>query len=191
MTTTIKGFFFDLDGTLVNTHESNYRAYRDAIKDITNVEMGDELKSRIMRGESSKTFLPALLPDADASQVDAINKRKKEAYPSHLHLSDLNEYLSTFLEQMSEHYITILVTTAKKANAEAVLDTHDIGGLFNYKIYGEDVSAMKPDSEAYLLALNMSGLSPDEVIAFEDSEKGIQAATNAGIKTIHIRNFND
>jgi beta-phosphoglucomutase len=191
MTTIIKGFFFDLDGTLVNTHESNYRAYRDAIKDVTNVEMGDELKSRIMRGEPSKTFLPALLPDADASQVDAINKRKKEAYPSHLHLSDLNEYLSTFLEQMSEHYITVLVTTAKKANAEAVLDTHDIGGLFNYKIYGEDVSAMKPDPEAYLLALNMSGLSPDEVIAFEDSEKGIQAATNAGIKTIHIRNFND
>ena len=189
MTTTIKGFFFDLDGTLVNTHEANFRAYKQAVNEITGAELDDDLMDRIKLGESSNEFLPSLLPDSTKEHVDAINARKKEVYPSHLHASELNTYLSTFLQQMSEEYITALVTTAKKDNAEAVLAEHGITDYFSFKVFGHDVSAMKPDPEAYLLALEKSGLNADEVIAFEDSQKGIDAATAAGIKTIHIRNF--
>lgn len=189
MTTTIKGFFFDLDGTLVDTHESNFRAYRQAVNETTGDELGDELKDRIKNGETSESFLRALLPDASDAQVDAINKKKKEFYPEHLGESTLNEYLSSFLAQMSEHYVTALVTTAKRVNAEAVLDAHNIKNLFDFKVFGDDVDNMKPSPDAYLLALEKAELSPEEVIAFEDSEKGIQAATSAGIKTVHIRNF--
>jgi len=189
MTSTIKGFFFDLDGTLVDTHEANFRAYKQAAHDVIGAELGEDLKKRIKAGESSKDFLPSLLPEISDEQVSAVNTRKKEVYPDHLHVSELNAYLSHFLQQMSEHYITALVTTAKKDNAEAVLKAHGIDGYFNFKIFGHDVKAMKPDPEAYLLALEKAGLSADEVIAFEDSQKGIDAATAAGIKTIHIRNF--
>jgi beta-phosphoglucomutase-like phosphatase (HAD superfamily) len=58
MTEVIKGFFFDLDGTLVNTHEANFRAYRQAIREVVGKEANDELKERIMRGESSSKFIP-------------------------------------------------------------------------------------------------------------------------------------
>lgn len=185
----IKGFFFDLDGTLVDTHESNFRAYKQAIMETTDVEPDSELKERIKSGESSVDFLPRIVPDITSEQVDIINKRKKEVYPEHLYTSQLNDYLSNFLEQMSEHYVTVLVTTAKRYNAEAVLAAHDLGGYFNFAIFGEDVETMKPNPEAYLLALKKSGLGAEEVIAFEDSEKGIEAARAAGISTIHIRNF--
>lgn len=189
MTTTIKGFFFDLDGTLVNTHEANFRAYKQAVHEVTGTELGDELKTRIKSGESSNDFLPGLLADISSEHVDAINARKKEVYPTHLDASELNTYLSTFLKQMSEDYVTALVTTAKKDNAEAVLKAHSIEALFDFKIFGHDVKEMKPHPEAYLLALEKAGLSASEVIAFEDSQKGIDAATAAGINTIHIRNF--
>lgn len=189
MTNTIKGFFFDLDGTLVDTHEANFRAYKQAANEITGAELGAELKNRIKSGESSKDFLPGLLPDISSEHVDAINTRKKEVYPNHLSASTLNEYLSTFLRQMSEEYVTALVTTAKQENAEAVLKEHGIHDVFDFKIFGHDVEHMKPHPEAYLLALAKAELAADEVIAFEDSQKGIDAATAAGISTIHIRNF--
>ena len=48
---------------------------------------------------------------------------------------------------------------------------------------------MKPNPEAYLLALHKTGLAADEVIAFEDSLKGEAAAIGAGINVIRIRNF--
>lgn len=189
MTNVVKGFFFDLDGTLVDTHEANFRAYQKAVSEIAGRQLGDELKAKIKAGESSRDFLPPLLPGISQEDVDKINTRKKEVYPEYLHVSKLNAYLSSFLQQMSEHYVTALVTTAKQDNAEAVLKAHNIGSYFDFKIYGQDVKAMKPSPEAYLLALDKAGLRADEVIAFEDSQKGIDAAAAAGIKSVHIRNF--
>lgn len=186
---TIKGFFFDLDGTLVDTHEANFRAYRAAVEEITGVTLGDELKVLIKAGESSNAFLPKLLPQATAEEVAAINAKKKEVYPEHLHVSELNDYLTTFLAQMAEHSVTALVTTAKRKNAMAVLRQHDLEKHFDFMIFGDDVSSMKPDPEAYLLALERAGLTAEEALAFEDSQKGIDAATAAGLRTIHIRNF--
>lgn len=185
----IKGFFFDLDGTLVNTHEANYRAYKQAIYEVTNNKPDERLRAYIRTGESSGGFLPKLVPGISDDDMDAINSRKKEVYPDHLHVSELNVYLSTFLRQMSEHYVTALVTTAKKENAEAVLRAHDISSLFTFKVFGHDVRNMKPDPEAYLTALKRANLRADEVIAFEDSEKGLAAANAAGIRVVHIRNF--
>lgn len=189
MTTIIKGFFFDLDGTLVDTHESNYLAYRNATEDVKGIRLGVELKQKIKAGESSAAFLPSLIPNITSNEVDEINRRKKQYYPAQLKASNLNNYLSTFLRQMSGHYVTALVTTAKKENALAVLKEHSILGYFNFTIFGDDVSKMKPDPEAYLLALKTADLKPSEVIAFEDSQKGIDSAIGAGIAVIHVKDF--
>ncbi len=191
MTKTIKGFFFDLDGTLVNTHESNYRAYEQAIHEVTGKTVGDALKDEIKNGESSSVFLPRLLEGVSDDITRQIRDRKKHVYSQHLHVSELNDFLSTFLENMSPHHITALVTTAKRKNAEEVLDVHGLAGYFDFCIYGDEVTNMKPDPEAYLKALKKSGLRSDEVIAFEDSERGVEAALAAGIQTIKIRTFLD
>jgi HAD superfamily hydrolase (TIGR01509 family) len=50
------------------------------------------------------------------------------------------------------------------------------------------VTAVKPDPELYLLALDKLGVRADEAIAFEDSPNGILAAKRAGIYCIAIPN---
>lgn len=187
----IKGFFFDLDGTLVNTHEANFYAYKQAVRETMSQDLGQELKVKIKQGESSDNFLPTLVSGIGTDQLSAIQKKKKEVYPKHLHMSEVNEFLSSFLAQMSQHYVTVLVTTAKKESAEAVIATHNIAQYFDFCIFGEDVKQAKPSPEAYNLALERAKLHPDEVIAFEDSEKGVQAALSAGIQTVQIRSFYD
>lgn len=186
---TISAFFFDLDGTLVNTHQSNYQAYLSAVRDVTGIDLGTELLDRVKAGESSDHFLSEMMPDVSPEVIAKINTRKKEVYPDHLDVSVLNEFLSTFLEQMAIHYTTVLVTTAKKQNASAVLKQYDLERHFTHSIFGDQVTNMKPHPEAYLLALEKAGVKADQALAFEDSEKGIQAAHAAGIKTIHIRSF--
>lgn len=189
MTNTIRGFFFDLDGTLVNTHEANFRAYKEAIREVLGIETVPNLKKLITEGYSSEDFLPKLFEKISTEEIKAVQQKKKEVYPDHLHTSELNDFLSTFLEQMSKHHTTALVTTAKRKNAQAVLEAHGIEQFFDFFVFGDDVAAMKPDPEAYNLALERTGLRADEVIAFEDSARGTQAAHAAGIKTILIRNF--
>ncbi|MCY7304006.1 MAG: HAD-IA family hydrolase [Thermoleophilia bacterium] len=45
----------------------------------------------------------------------------------------------------------------------------------------------KPHPEGYLRALDLLGLGASEVVAFEDTEAGIAAATSAGLRCIAVR----
>jgi HAD superfamily hydrolase (TIGR01509 family) len=52
----------------------------------------------------------------------------------------------------------------------------------------DDVSAVKPDPELYLLALKALGVAAQDAIAFEDSPNGLLAAKRAGIFAIFVPN---
>ncbi len=49
---------------------------------------------------------------------------------------------------------------------------------------GDIVTKKKPDPEIYLLALQKTGFSADEVLVVEDSENGLIAGKAAGIKVL-------
>lgn len=184
-----RALFFDLDGTLVDTHQANFLAYSKAIGDVRGIEALSILKNYIAEGLNSKDFLPLVVPGVTREQVDSINLRKKEYYQEYASETTLNTYLVTLIQQMSESMTVGLVTTAKRANAEVILREHGIEDLFSFCIFGDDVMHTKPNPEAYLLALEKSGVLPEHAIAFEDSEKGIAAANAAGIRAVHIKDF--
>jgi putative hydrolase of the HAD superfamily len=52
----------------------------------------------------------------------------------------------------------------------------------------DDVTAVKPDPELYLLALQRLGIGAEQAIAFEDSPNGILAAKRAGLYCIFVPN---
>ena len=188
--TVVKALFFDLDGTLVDTHEANYLAYKDAIAQVLgDVPVADMLAQYISEGRSSKDFLPLVLSSVTPQQIVEINTVKKETYKNHASKTVLNEYLITFIKQFASSLVIGLVTTAKRHNVETILDAHGLHEYFDFIISGSDVSAMKPDPEAYNLALQKAGVSVDEALVFEDSEKGIQAAELAGLRVLHIKDF--
>lgn len=185
---TVKGLFFDLDGTLVNTYEADYLAYRDAIKDVTGVDVDSDSFAKT-HGQEAKQKLESLAPGLSDEDVERVRQAKKAHYPKYLHRTVPNDTLINFLRDVAQHHVTAVVTTAKSHNAEAVLEAHGLSDLFEIKVYGDDVQHAKPHPESYLLALERSGLQASEVIAFEDSQTGIDAAQAAGIATIHIRSF--
>lgn len=184
----IKGLFFDLDGTLVNTYEADFLAYRDAIEEVMGVSVEREA-FMATNGMEMRQKLAVLVPGFTTEQANQIAAGKKKHYKNHLHATVPNDSLLAFLADMAEHHVTALVTTAKQQNAEAVLEKYGISNLFDIKIFGDGVANPKPHPESYLKALEISGLPADEVLAFEDSESGIESAHAAGIKTIHVRSF--
>jgi beta-phosphoglucomutase len=106
-----------------------------------------------------------------------------------VHLTQPNESLISFLAQLARHQLCVLVTTAKRENVASVLGHHDLGQYFTHIVSGDDVIDHKPSPEAYQLALQKTGLQPQEVLAFEDSQSGIDSAEAAGIQVVHIREF--
>lgn len=183
----IKGFFFDLDGTLADTHAANFEAYRRALLDIHIAITFEDFKKTI--GQQAQTFLPLLAPGLSKEEYAAIAARKATYYKNLVHLSVLNVHLLRLIHSLQSELTIALVTTAKRKNAEAVLRHHGIADIFDVIVTADDVETSKPSPECYHLALRTAGLKPSEVIAFEDSETGIKAAETAGIAVVVIRDF--
>ena len=184
----IKGFFFDLDGTLVNTYEADFYAYRDAIEQTLGVVINRNAFLST-NGMEMRQKLEILTPGVTSEQADKVALGKKKFYKNHMHTTVPNETLLAFMADMAEHHTIALVTTAKQQNAETVLEKYSISDLFDIKIFGDGVINAKPHPESYLKALELSGLLADEVLAFEDSKSGLESARAAGIRAIHIRSF--
>jgi beta-phosphoglucomutase-like phosphatase (HAD superfamily) len=184
----IKGLFFDLDGTLVNTYRADFLAYREAVQEVTGLEL-IEADYAALHGMEIGAKLGRLIPGLTARQVDGIRQAKKLGYPKHVGLTVLNHGLTNFLAQMSSYHHCVLVTTAKHDNVTAVLGHHDLERYFQHIISGDDVARHKPDPEAYLLALEKTGLQPLEALAFEDSPSGVESAEAAGIPVVRITEF--
>lgn len=184
-----RGYFFDLDGTLVDTHNCNCEAYYEAITSEVPSSVIDKsiLFQHISKGENCRDFLKCLIPNISESGIQDIAERKAKIYPSKIPLSALNKELITQIHCWKKETNTIiaLVTTAKRVNAERVLSYHGISNLFDYAIFGDEVEKLKPAPDIYIKALKETGLAPCQVEVFEDSEIGLRAAKAAGINNVN------
>lgn len=184
----IKGLFFDLDGTLIDTYEADFLAYRDSISDVLNIVI-DHSEFRLTHGQEMLKKLESLAPGTDSDQAQQIAVRKKLHYKKYIADTTPNRSLIEFMSSFVGQTAIVLVTSAKRENALAALKEHKIVNLFSEMIFGEDVTNAKPDPEPYLLALSRTGLKANEALVFEDTETGILSAEAAGIAVIHVKKF--
>ena len=84
------------------------------------------------------------------------------------------------------HYKIALATSSLASRANQMLETHHMIDDFDVMVYGPDVKRGKPFPDIFLKACEKLGVSPQEAIVLEDSEAGIQASYDAGIKVICI-----
>jgi HAD superfamily hydrolase (TIGR01509 family) len=180
----IKAFFFDLDGTLCDTDEANYLAYKKAFKTA-----GFELKRSDfdrVNGNRADKFMPVLIPGISEEEIAKIREQKAVFYARLMHKTKPNKELIDFMNKMRPHHQMVLVTTAAEKNAHEVLKQNNLLQSFDKMIFGEYIARPKPAPDVYLLALKEVGLEKDEVVVFEDSQVGIEAATKAGLQVIKV-----
>ena len=61
-------------------------------------------------------------------------------------------------------------------------------GMFDYIVSGEMFRETKPNPEVYLYTSKLFDLDKNEIYVIEDSEYGVEAACNAGLDVLAIRN---
>jgi beta-phosphoglucomutase len=79
-----------------------------------------------------------------------------------------------------------IVTGAQRDDVVAVLDGNPTGELVSVLIAEEDVRNGKPHPEGFLTAARMLNRRPRDVLVFEDSVPGVQAALAAGMHCIAV-----
>lgn len=178
---------FDLDGTLFDTNDVNYYAYKDALAAIGIENLDYEFFRQKCNGRPYTYFLP-LLGVNKMEEMEKVHIIKKQRYSVHLDKARVNTHLFMMIRGMS-NYSKVIVTTASRKNAQEILEFYHVADQFDDLFSQEDISKPKPDPEGFLLAMERYNMTAHNTIIFEDSEVGIEAAMVTGATVIKIMQF--
>ena len=182
---------FDLDGTLFDTKDVNYKAYSKAIQECGyQVDIDYKYYCDFCNGNNYKTFLPVLIPKITPEKMQAIHDAKKRLYASYLKYAVKNERLFSLIESIRGEYVIALVTTASRENVDDILKECRVAEEFDIIITQEDVINCKPAPECFLLAMERAGVMAENTIIFEDSESGLEAAEASGADYVRVYGYN-
>ena len=178
---------FDMDGTLYNTNDINYYAYKEAL-DKYDVDLDYDYYCNYCNGRHYTVFIPGMV-DNDPIKVEDIHQIKKNAYSKYLDKVIINEHLFNIIELMKNEYKIILVTTASKKNTLEILEYTKKKKLFDLILTADDINNPKPDPEGFNKAIEYYNANPKDCIIFEDSDVGIEAALKTDSSVLKIEHF--
>lgn len=190
-----RAVLFDFDGVIADTENHHIAAWQRTLMAL-GWQVPDEVAARSAEVDD-RDFLRELFASQGIAEGDIEGwVRKKQALTIQLIRDAPRIYpgVIDLVEQIRGRTRLAIVSGTWRENVEAVLRSSSLKGAFEFVIGKEDVAAVKPDPEAYLLALRRLGVKPGMAVAIEDSPGGVAAAAAAGIPTIavgHRREFGE
>ncbi len=181
-----KLLLIDFDGTLVDTRQANYRAYRDVLGEI-GIELDEELYLSNYYGMRCVEFLRTM-GVSDEVEVDRLRRRKIELYPTHFDSLRLNGWLHDMIVAFKrDGGKAWIVSTGQLANISNAMEHLGVDkGLFDGMITSADVTNSKPAPDPFLMAMEREGCTPAQSLIFEDSVVGIAAAEASGAPYVKV-----
>lgn len=177
---------FDLDGTLFDTSEVNFFAYRDALATF-HVDLNRDFFVSKCNGRHYTEFLPIIM--GSSKHMEEVHKLKKDTYVENLDKARVNHHLFEMINLMSQNYHIAIVTTASEKNTKDILHYFGYDELFEFMVSQEDITKVKPDPQGFLIAMDHFGATPEQTVIFEDSDVGIQAARATGASVMVVNQF--
>lgn len=182
----IKALLFDNDGILVATEHLYYQATYETVKELGYELSEEEYAEYFLK---NNTGIKAILDKLQVSKekIDFYRDKRSNRYTQLVEEQNcLIEGVNSTIDRLNIDYRMAIVTSSRKNHFDAIHRSAGIINKFELVLTREDYNNSKPDPEPYLLAVKLMGLKKEECIVIEDSERGIQAAVNAGIKCIAI-----
>lgn len=180
----LKAIIFDMDGLMVDTEIISFQCYKDIIEsygfNFTKKEYIEDYPGKSVI--SSMNFIKNKY-NIDFDTDEKINQFKilEEQYLLKNSV-ELKKGLIQLLKYLNIHYYkTIVATSSGKERAERILGEHNLMKYFNGIVCGSEVEHGKPAPDIFLKACDKLNVEPEEALVLEDSEAGIQAASEAKI----------
>ena len=183
---------FDLDGVLVDACEWHRLALNEALKEVCDYAISLDDHYETFNGIPTKVKLQ-ILGDMgivtkkqhkkiyDLKQENTIKLIKRKAK----NRIEKIEMLHSLKEQ---GYILACYTNSIRLTAELMLTKTGIVHLFDKIITNQDVTKSKPHPEGYIQLMEHYGVSTNETLIIEDSDKGFEAARASKAKVVRVDN---
>ncbi len=186
----IKACIFDLDGVIVDTAKYHFLAWK-RLTDELGIPFTHEDNERL-KGVSRMASLDIILELGGRSVTDKQKIEyatlKNDWYVDYITRMTPDEILPgtvKFLTELRKANIKTAIGSASK-NTPMILERTGIKNLFDGIADGNNVKNAKPDPEVFQTAAKLLNVKDEYCVVFEDAVAGVQAALNAGMKSIGI-----
>lgn len=186
----IQGFIFDLDGVLVDTPDIHYKAWKKLtdLLDIGFTRNEYENLKGLGRTMSFQQILKWNNKVVTSFEFDTFLQQKNSWYLN-LISENGNEIVlpgvDTFLKESEKQGLRLAVGSASK-NARMILEQTGLTHYFEVIFTGNQTSNFKPHPEVFHKVAEYLEISPEELVVFEDSKAGVEAAKSGGFKCVGI-----
>jgi HAD superfamily hydrolase (TIGR01509 family) len=185
---TTKAVLWDLDGTLVDSAEFHWRAWRDVMAEEGLPVTHEQFV--LSFGKRNDLILTGWLgEDGDPERMRRLSEEKESRFRALVRahgiepLPGVREWVTRL---HGEGWLHAIATSAPRANLEALSDAMGMREYFGAGVAAEDVTHGKPDPEVFLLAAARLGAEPRRSIVVEDAPTGIEAGRRAGMRTVGV-----
>jgi beta-phosphoglucomutase len=180
---------FDFNGTLSDDEHIQFDIFRELFRVHLGWEMTAEDYRRELLGRSDREIIEHAVARHGRGTEDEVTellRLRQGVYKQKV--ADHNPIglaAADLVKLLADNAIPVgIVTGAQRDDVLAVLDGSPTGELVCFLIAEEDVSKGKPHPEGFLTAAAMLDRRPSDVLVFEDSVPGVQAAVAAGMHCI-------
>lgn len=183
-----EGLVFDFDGLLADSERFHYEAYNAVFSRYGHtLDQTEYWKYWTSLGHGVQGEIDRHGLDLDAV---AIRREKMPIFTRYCEDGTIG------LFDDAKRMIDLLATTGKKMaiasgtpapDVRAVLKNAGVEGLFGVVLGSDTVKRVKPAPDVFLKTAGALELSPSECLVFEDAEKGMFAAVDAGMPVVIVR----
>jgi phosphoglycolate phosphatase-like HAD superfamily hydrolase len=176
----VKLVIFDLDGTLVNSDKTVIRILNTIRKDLTLPPLKSKDISFFLSLGGEEMIKTIIGNDLDAKKYLGIFRQRY--LEDSLDNENLFDGVITYLNYLkSKNIQTAVFTNKPKDLTNKTLKRHKIYDFFNYIVTSDDVEFKKPSPDGCYKIIEISSISPENMIMIGDSELDQKAANSASI----------
>ena len=186
----IQAVIFNLDGVIAATHVCHYKAWEtmayeqgipfdlNTYRQMAGMKRMDSLRVLLKRAE--RAYAPGEMWAQSARKNDLFNE---SVY--HMGVNALLPGVKDTIKALREEGIRTAIASCSE-NAPGILRQLKLLPLLDAVVDGSELNAGKPDPEVFLLAARKLSMPTGDCLVIENTQAGITAAQEAGMKVIAL-----
>jgi HAD superfamily hydrolase (TIGR01509 family) len=185
---TLRALLLDLDGTLVDSERENAESVARALAAVGR-PMSEEERAFVVGHGWREIYDHLEQARPSGLGFDELKHAAARAKAEILRADGLSVLPGARLlvERLAARLPVGVVTGSSREEAELVLELLGVRALLGCLVTAEDVPRGKPAPDGFLLGARQLAIEPTACLAVEDSQAGIRAARQAGMRCVGVQ----
>ena len=187
MTRRPRAVLWDLDGTIADSKDFHWRAWRDTMA-AAGVEVTHQ-QFLLSFGQRNDAILGEWLPGASTARVTRMGDEKETRFRRLVGAGALHPLPGAieWIERLTgAGWLQAIASSAPRANVDAMVRVLGLERAMGALVSAENVHRGKPDPEVFLVSAARLDVTPERCVVVEDAAAGIEAARRGGMKSIGV-----